>query len=62
MQTHIANERVRLGLRGAILDRVFLAAPECVSILNQDNPLKTNDFDMIIQSRRILTTSGDISR
>ena len=55
------NDYTRLGLRGAIVDRVFFAAPECVNQPDQDALMKTNDLSLVIQSQKVLKKMEDIS-
>ena len=55
------NTHTRLGLRGAIVDRVMFAAPECVTYPDQDGLMKTNDIKLIISSQKVLKKMEDIS-
>ena len=55
------NNFTRLRLRGAIMDRVVSAAPECENYPDQDSLLTTNDMSLTIKSGKVLKKMEDIS-
>ena len=50
----LTNKCSRLGLKGAIIDRILLASPEMPTFHDQPDLVQTNDLGAVIQSQKLL--------